>query len=69
MDVCGYLRTCAFFNGRMSGMPLVSEILKEQHCLADWGSCARFMAAQTGKPVPGDLFPDDNDRVSRDIGR
>jgi hypothetical protein len=52
----------------MSGMPLVAEVLKERHCLADWTACARFLVARAGRPVPDDLFPDDNDRALQAIG-
>lgn len=68
MDHCEHLVACAFFNDRMSGMPLVSEMLKERHCLADRTSCARFLVARTGEPVPDDLFPDDHDRARQVIG-
>jgi hypothetical protein len=47
----------------MSGMPLVSEMLKEHYCFGDHTACARFIVASTGRPVPDDLFPDDEDRV------
>jgi len=48
-------------------MPLVSDMLKERHCLDDRTTCARFLIAQTGRTGPDDLFPDDNDRALRVI--
>jgi hypothetical protein len=68
MGACERLSTCAFFNAKMSDMPLVSQILRERHCLDDWGACARFQVSQSGRPVPVDLFPDDGDRVAQIIG-
>jgi hypothetical protein len=69
MDGCEFLKTCAFFNNKMSGMPMVSQILKDRHCLDDRFSCARYQVAQARGPVPDDLYPDDNDRASQIIGQ
>lgn len=64
MADCENLQACIFFNNRMSDMPLVSEILKAEHCLGDWGPCARYRVKKAGRPVPDDLFPDDSARAS-----
>ncbi len=69
MDACEHLTTCAFFNNKMSSMPLVSQVLKERHCLDDWGSCARFQVTLSGRLAPDDLYPDDNDRATQIIGK
>jgi hypothetical protein len=69
MDHCEHLTGCDFFNDRLSGMPFLSDLLKEQHCLGGWTSCARFMVAQAGSSVPDDLFPDDDARALQMMGR
>jgi hypothetical protein len=68
MGTCEMVPICVFFNDRMANMPLVSELLKQRHCLNDFTSCARFIVKNSGKPVPDDLFPEDTDRAKRIVG-
>lgn len=63
MAKCEKLKTCAFFNDRLSNMPSVSELLKQNYCFGDNNQCARYKVSAAGLEVPGDLFPNDISRA------
>lgn len=66
MGDCECLPKCAFFHDKMENMPSMSEILKARYCQGDWAECARHQVfARLGREgVPGDLFPNQQDRVA-----
>ncbi len=65
MTNCGALRTCLFFTDKMEGLPVAADIFKKKYCQGDHSSCARHMVIQSlgKKKVPGDLFPNQNERA------
>lgn len=64
MAACVNFRDCAFFNGKMARLPMVSDILQEQLCMGDSKRCARYVVKAAGLPVPDDLYPDDYQRAT-----
>ena len=67
MADCEVLTKCPFFSGKLEKMPSTAELLKKRYCRDEYRSCARWMvrAAIGGDKVPGDLFPNQNERVAR----
>lgn len=65
MAQCECLPGCPFFNDKLTNMPAVSDMLKQQYCLDDFESCARYRVfkAKGKAAVPGDLYPNDVTRV------
>jgi hypothetical protein len=52
---CERLAECAFFNNL--ALPSVADTLKAYYCRGNYSSCARYQLAETGQPVPLDLWP------------
>ncbi|MCF7886154.1 MAG: hypothetical protein K9M80_06645 [Candidatus Marinimicrobia bacterium] len=69
MSECECLEGCPFFNDKMANMPGTAEMYKKKYCKGDFDNCARHMIFEKlGKPaVPGDLFPNNQDRAKRII--
>jgi hypothetical protein len=67
MADCVCLTTCSFFNDKMANMPLTSEWMKTQFCLADNSQCARYLIfSKLGKDrVPKDLYPHNIERAQQ----
>ena len=65
MANCERLNTCPFFTGQMATMPAVADLMKKSYCLGDKMQCARYQVASAGRPVPGDLYPNDTTRSQR----
>lgn len=65
---CPSLAGCPFFNGRM---PAVEAAQKNQFCLGDNSSCARFMVAKAlGKDnVPSRLYPHQKEKAEELIAK
>lgn len=57
MSTCEKLEKCLFFNDNMVEMPAMAKMMKERFCLGDKTTCARYMVASVGKPVPATLYP------------
>jgi hypothetical protein len=66
MENCPSIEKCPFFNDRMSNMPGMANVYKAKYCKGKHSDCARWMVCQAlGKDkVPGDLFPNQLERVS-----
>jgi len=66
MPACPLIQNCAFFNDKMSHMPSMSDIYKARYCKGDNLACARHRVfASLGREnVPGDLFPNEQDRAA-----
>ena len=66
MADCPSLPKCVFFNDRMSKSPATAEAMKNRLCQGDNSQCARWMVASAkgGAAVPGDLYPNEKDRVA-----
>lgn len=71
MQKCEMIETCPFFNDKMASMPSTSEVFKMMYCNDNYAGCARFIVRmEIGKDkVPGDLFPNQVDRVPALIGK
>ena len=70
MSDCECLSGCIFFNDKMAGMPSMANIMKKKYCQGEPAGCARYQVFKAkGKGnVPGDLFPNQLDRVKKLIG-
>lgn len=70
MANCECLGTCPFFNDQMENMPGLSNMYKRSYCKGEFANCARYMVFKSlGKAaVPGDLFPNQQDRAREVIG-
>lgn len=62
---CECLAGCPFFHDRMSRMPSMSDLWKQNYCQGDSLHCARHIVfASLGKEsVPPDLYPNEVDRA------
>jgi len=67
MADCEKLRSCPFFRDELAYMPRTAALMKETYCRGDKSTCARYVVALKGIPVPGDLFPNQRDRAHRII--
>jgi hypothetical protein len=56
MADCEKLRSCPFFRDELAYMPRTAALMKETYCRGDKSTCARYVVALKGIPVPGDLF-------------
>lgn len=65
MADCEKLQTCPFFNGRISTMPAVINLMKQSYCRGEKVQCARYQVSSSGKPVPADLLPNDVEQARR----
>ena len=67
MSDCPKLPKCSFFNDKMSRMPGLAEIFKQNYCRGDNTECARlFVATRLGPEfVPFDLYPNGRDRAKQ----
>ncbi|GAB1455364.1 hypothetical protein MASR2M48_06710 [Spirochaetota bacterium] len=67
---CDCLPACPFFNDKMKNMPSMAGMMKKRYCQDDYMSCARHIVkvAIGGDKVPIDLYPGQNERVSKIIG-
>ena len=67
MADCAKLAKCIFFNDKMPNMPAMANLFKQRYCKTDFDRCARFIVASKlgGERVPGDLFPNDQDRAQK----
>ncbi len=65
MTDCICLPRCIFYNDHMANMPHMADIMKSRYCRGDFARCARYQVfkALGREHVPGDLFPNDQDRV------
>ncbi len=65
MADCVFLRKCAFFQGKLSEMPIAVGLFKDLYCLRDHSICARYIVrTKLGKEaVPSDLFPHHEERA------
>lgn len=63
MAECKRLAKCVFFSEQMRYMPISANALKEIYCHGDSNSCARYLLASQGIPLPADLFPNDRKRA------
>ena len=61
MSDCANLPKCPFFHDKMSGMPGMAELFKQNYCQGDSSRCARFLVRQKlgSGNVPGDLYPNE----------
>jgi hypothetical protein len=59
MADCENIQGCLFFNNKLSNMPMLANIMKEQYCYKDYFKCARYIVSNSlGKgKVPEDLYP------------
>lgn len=66
MPECSCLPKCPFFHDRMENRPATAKIMKEQYCLGDNSTCARFVVSQKAgtAAVPADLFPSQSERIA-----
>ncbi|MGA2102727.1 MAG: hypothetical protein ABSG34_16585 [Candidatus Sulfotelmatobacter sp.] len=67
MAQCERLSKCPFFHAELAHLPKAADQMKQSYCLGDKGSCARYLVAIKGIPVPADLFPNENDRALKII--
>lgn len=65
MKDCELLEKCIFFNDKMANMPSTAEVIKLRYCQGGSDSCARYMVCKAlgREKVPGDLFPNHNERA------
>jgi hypothetical protein len=65
MAECTCILTCPFYNDRMRDMPGIADLLKNNYCQGNYENCARYLVrSKLGRDnVPGDLFPNQADRV------
>ena len=67
---CECLSGCPFFNDKMAEKPALAHLMKKQYCLGDFMSCARhrIFLAKGKDAVPGNLFPNQNERADQVLG-
>ncbi|WAM33035.1 hypothetical protein [Caldicellulosiruptor morganii] len=70
MSECPNLKTCPFFNDKMSNMPAIANIYKRRYCLGEGvgnEGCARWIVySKLGKEyIPADLFPNQIERAEQ----
>lgn len=67
MSDCVCLPTCPFFHDKMSSMPTMGEMYKQNYCRGDSSRCARFLVfANLGAgKAPMDLYPNDMERAKK----
>jgi hypothetical protein len=63
MPDCEKLIICPFFKEELAYLPRTAALMKESYCHGDKCKCARYMVSLKGVPIPGDLFPNQVDRV------
>ncbi len=65
MAECSMIHGCPFFADKMRGMPTNAAHLKEQYCVDDFRSCARYLVgSRLGEAkIPANLFPNQNYRA------
>ena len=70
MGECPMIASCQFASDRMKGMPSNSGRIKEQYCLDDFKSCARYMVGKKlgESRIPANLFPNQNERARSLVG-
>lgn len=61
MPICPCLKTCPFYNDRLSVSPITSRELKIKHCRNDNLSCSRLLVARFlgVNSVPLNLLPNE----------
>lgn len=71
MENCPSLPRCPFFNDALNDMPSVTGFLKTQYCKGEYESCARYLVSQVlgSNAVPKDMFPSENERAQKLIGK
>jgi hypothetical protein len=67
LAACEKLDTCPFFGDKMKSVPAVAEMMKKYYCQKEFARCARYKVSRSGIPVPGDLFPNEDDRAEQII--
>ena len=70
MADCECLPKCPFFNDKMKNMPSLSSMLKKKYCQGDSAGCARYRVfkALGRDAVPGDLYPNNQDKADELLG-
>lgn len=65
MPECECLPKCIFFHDKMQDKPLTAEMMKKRLCLNEFELCARYRVfkALGRENVPGDLYPNQNERA------
>lgn len=63
MQMCPMIVPCPFFNDNLPSVPSIAGALKRMYCEDDYVTCARFRVNAAGRPVPPDLFPNQDYRV------
>ena len=69
--VCQHLELCQhFFNSKLSKMPSLATMIKQQFCHDDNIHCARFIVLERlgADDTPADLYPNDIDRGKSLVG-
>lgn len=71
MPDCEKIAGCPFFNDRLTDMPAIAAMLKEQYCQGDFANCARHMVCTTidASAVPATLFPNMLDEAKKIIAK
>ena len=69
MSECLLLKECRFFNDIIENIPSVSESLKNEYCLGDHTTCARFLIFKAiGKEyLPDEVFPHEAQKAAKII--
>jgi hypothetical protein len=55
---------CIFFTDKMPQKPAMPH-LKRTYCNGDNSHCARYLLCSAGKPIPDDLYPDQEERAKQ----
>ncbi|MEK7434782.1 MAG: hypothetical protein AABZ74_16735 [Cyanobacteriota bacterium] len=63
MSDCEKLPKCPFFDGRMSEMPNIGNMLKKKYCQGDNTDCARYLVSGKFGKSPLSLYPNMKDRA------
>jgi len=65
MPDCNKLNQCQFFSTQLRILPKTTAALRQKFCHSDPSQCARLQVAQSGLPVPKDLYPNETARARR----
>ncbi len=65
MADCPNIRTCAFFNDKLTNRPATANLMKKSYCNGRYLECARYMVCSVlgSAKVPADLFPSMDSRA------
>jgi hypothetical protein len=65
MADCPNIRTCPFFNDKLTDRPATANLMKKSFCNSQYHDCARYIVCiAMGSPkVPADLFPNMKSRA------